>query len=501
MNKPKQINWFLYKWHDLSNLGVKSDMTLSFQKKVVLSNQLSVIFFFILLLLHIFMFFFYKQVPVLSFLSIFIILTVPVLNKFGYHKLNAVLLSTLTPFFILLFTTLAKLDENNNVQLIAYIFPRLLLISVLTMPFIFIDKKYKWLIFATVLFILACIFLMDLFDKLLGVDFFQVNLDISTYYLINLFVVFPVAIILLGLIFLTNINTKYEDKINRYVDELKTKNGLLKEQKQTIQNAYNTIEIKNRSITDSINYASRIQAAMLPDKDFTEIFPYRHFILFKPRDIVSGDFYWLKKIDNKLIVAVADCTGHGVPGAFVSMLGIAFLNEIVRKEVNTAAQVLEELRIQVKTSFKQTGDRRETKDGMDIALCIIDTQTNLLQYAGAYNPLYIIRNNELIETKATRNPIGIFIKETPFKNNKIQLQNNDKIYIFSDGYIDQFGGDEDMKFLTKNFKQLLLNISNKAFSEQKEILNTRIEKWRNGRDQIDDILIMGLEFQSNKNNV
>ncbi|MCK4664123.1 MAG: SpoIIE family protein phosphatase [Bacteroidales bacterium] len=492
------MKWFLNKWHNLSNLGVKPDMTLSFQKKVVLSNQLSVIFFFILFVLHIFMFFFYISLPVTSFLSIFIILTVPVLNKFGYHKLNAVLLSTLTPFFIFLFSAISKIDENNNVPIIAYIFPRLLLISTLTLPFIFIDKKHKWLMFATVLFTLACIFLMDPFDNLIDAGLFQVNLDISSYYLINMFVLFPIAIIMFGLIFLTNINAKYEDRIIRYVDELQTKNELLDEQKQTIQKTFNTIEIKNKNITASINYASRIQTAMLPDKDFLNLFPYRYFILFKPRDIVSGDFYWMKKIDKKIIIVAADCTGHGVPGAFVSMLGIAFLNEIVnKKEVKTAAQILEELRTQVKISLNQTDPDSGTKDGMDIALCIIDTQTNLLQFAGAYNPLYIIRNNELIEIKATRNPIGIYIKEKPFADNEIQLQNYDKIYLFSDGYVDQFGGEKNTKFLTKRFKQLLLDISSSPLEEQKQILNTNIEKWKKDIVQNDDMLIIGFEIQSN----
>ena len=498
MNKSVRIKWIQNKWHDLSFLGIKSDMTLSLQKKVVLANQLSIIFFFILLLMHIILHFYHGETTVLSLLSTLLILVTPFLNKLGFYKLTSVLLSVLSSFFFLLFSTISKFDENNNVQIIDYIFPRLLLLSALVFPFIFIDKKNKLLLIATVLFTLACIFLLDPFQKLLGVDIFQINLKISKYYLTNLFTVIPVTIILFGLIFLTNINTKYEDKIIQYLDELQTKNDLLEQQKQTIQKAYNTIEIKNKNITESINYARRIQNALLPDNDFLTLFPYPHFILFKPRDIVSGDFYWMKKIDNKVIIAVADCTGHGVPGAFVSMLGIAFLNEIVRKEVKSAAHVLEELRIQVKTSLNQTGNIDEAKDGMDIALCIINTETHHLQFAGANNPLYIVRNNELREIKATRNPIGIYIKEEPFANNELLLQNHEQVYMFSDGYADQFGGEKNSKFFTKRFKQLLTDISNKTIDEKKQILNTTIEKWKNGRNQIDDILIIGFEIQSNK---
>ena len=502
------MKWFPGKWRDLSNLGVKPDMTLSFQKKVVLSNQLSIIFFFILFVMHIFIFFFYKQVPVLSFLSIFIILTVPVLNKFGYHKLNAVLLSTLTPFFILLFTTLAKLDENNNVQLIAYIFPRLLLISVLTMPFIFIDKKYKWLIFATVLFILACIFLMDLFDKLLGVDFFQVNLDISTYYLTNLFAVFPVAVILLGLIFLTSINTKYEDKIIRYVDELQAKNELLDEQKQTIQKAFNTIEIKNRNITASINYASMIQKAILPQKEEIDRIVPENFILFHPKDVVSGDFYWIKEIEvftkkYKILTAV-DCTGHGVPGAFMSMLGVTFLNEIV-KEFYTelvAGEILNRLREEVKKYLRQSTDTKYLKDGMDLSMVIIDYEDMVLQYAGAYNPLYIIRNidgiyeKEIEIYKGDRMPIGVYIKDDKsFTNHEIKINNGDLLYMFSDGYTDQFGGEKGKKYNMNRFKEKLISICYLPLEKQKAELELEMKNWMGNKyDQIDDITILGFKL-------
>ena len=296
---------------------------------------------------------------------------------------------------------------------------------------------------------------------------------------------------------MTNINNKYEEKINSVLSELKT---------------------KNTQITSSINYASRIQSAILPNKEFIELFPFQHFIFFKPRDIVSGDFYWMKKTNNKVIIAVADCTGHGVPGAFVSMLGIAFLNEIIaKKEVKTASEILEDLRTQIIQSLNQKGANAENKDGMDIAICIIDTDTQLLQYAGAYNPLYIVFNDEnsriealksnknikihsfensksLIEIKATRSPIGIYINELPFVNNQIQLQKKDKLYMFSDGFVDQFGGIANTKYLSKHFRQLISKISKKPLNEQKQLFDSTLEEWKNTNEQNDDIIVMGIEI-------
>jgi serine phosphatase RsbU (regulator of sigma subunit) len=264
---------------------------------------------------------------------------------------------------------------------------------------------------------------------------------------------------------------------------------------ETVNQQKETIEQAHQKTQASISYASRIQQALLPSKKlFSTFFP-EHFILFKPKDIVSGDFYYLKKVNNFLVIAVADCTGHGVPGAFVSLLGISFLNEIVvKKEVRTAADILEDLRQQVKVSLRQIREDSQSKDGMDIALCVLDTRTNLLQFAGAYNPLYIIRNKELIEVKGTRSPVGIHIKEKNFENHEIQLQKSDSIYLISDGYIDQFGGDKGMKFMAKRFKNSLLEIAHESCQYQKELLNNELKDWMKDEKQIDDITVLGFKI-------
>ena len=260
------------------------------------------------------------------------------------------------------------------------------------------------------------------------------------------------------------------------------------------------ILLQQKHITSSIVYAKRIQNAVLPPEEFLlKIIP-EHFILFKPRDIVSGDFYWAAKKNNTSFIAAVDCTGHGVPGAFMSMLGISFLNEIVNKnpiEKLSAANILEQLRTYIKTSLRQTGKEDETKDGMDMALCSIDLDKNILQFAGAQNPLILIRNNELIQYKGDKMPIGIHIIEKSFTNHEIEIQKNDSLYIFSDGFIDQFGGDNNKKFMIRNFKNLLVEIAKKPMAEQKLFLDGILVDWISKStefDQIDDILVIGIKI-------
>ena len=283
------------------------------------------------------------------------------------------------------------------------------------------------------------------------------------------------------------------------LNELINQNTLVSEQKVSIEN-------QNKKITDSITYAKRIQDAVLPAEHFITEAGWEHFIFFKPRDIVSGDFYWIAKEDDNIIIAAADATGHGVPGAFMSMLGIAFLNEL--KEIMHQSKlqsnvILEKLRTKIKNSLKQTGKQNEAKDGMDIALCIINTSNLELQFAGAHNPLYIIRNENteapklqnsenLITIKPDRQPIGIHLKEKPFTNKTIQLEKNDTIYLFSDGYKDQFGGEKGSKFKSYQFKKLLSDISSKAMNKQKEILINTFEEWKGSLEQVDDVLVMGV---------
>ena len=285
-----------------------------------------------------------------------------------------------------------------------------------------------------------------------------------------------------------------KEEIQAQADNLLQANNEITEKNEILRKQKNEIEEKNQHITSSIEYASRIQNAVLPPKELIRKHLPEYFILFKPRDIVSGDFYWLKQIGSHTVYAAADCTGHGVPGAFMSMLGISFLNEIVNKtRFDKPAEILGKLRKKVKSSLRQTGKDNESKDGMDIALCIIDNENMILEYAGAYNPAYIIRKGVLHELKATRNPIGIYLKEKDFENHSFKLEKNDIIYTFSDGYVDQFGGEDNSKFKTKNFKKLLIEIYDKPMQEQKKILEGVFLKWKGNTEQTDDIIIFGVK--------
>lgn len=302
---------------------------------------------------------------------------------------------------------------------------------------------------------------------------------------IILFSVIGIAMIILGFGFIT-----YRQFLAK-----KKANILLEEQNIEIKQQRDQIFQQKQEITDSIHYASRIQEAILPrDTMLSKL--QDHFILFKPRDIVSGDYYWMTLKDSKTIVAAADCTGHGVPGAFMSMLGISFMNEIVnRSDTTQANEILNELRTHVVESLGQTGQEGEQQDGMDLALCVIDMKAKKVQYSGAYNPLYLIRNKEMIEYKPDKMPIGIHRdKKEPFSNNLFDVEIGDALYMFSDGYVDQFGGPKQKKFMSKNFKDLLLEIHEKPMEEQKEILNTTIEDWMGKVEQIDDILVMGMRI-------
>jgi len=285
------------------------------------------------------------------------------------------------------------------------------------------------------------------------------------------------------------------DEILQKNEELLQLNEEILAQRELIEKQRDIALQAQQEITDSIRYAKRIQAAVMPQREmFVEMVP-DYFIYFKPRDIVSGDFYWMKKLNKHIVVAAADCTGHGVPGAFMSLLGIAFLNEIVNESLTDAAKILDVLRIRIIEALHQTWKDDEAKDGMDIALSIINIETKELQYAGAYNPLYLFRNGELTEKKADKMPIGIHIKEpVSFNNQTIQLQENDSIYMFSDGYIDQFGGENGSKYKSRQFKELLHSIQGKPMKEQKEIIDNTHNNWKGDQKQLDDILIIGMHF-------
>jgi transcriptional regulator with GAF, ATPase, and Fis domain len=257
------------------------------------------------------------------------------------------------------------------------------------------------------------------------------------------------------------------------------------------------IEEKNKHITDSIIYAKRIQQAILPPEEVVTSHLKNAFVLYKPKDIVSGDFYWIERKDNKILFAVVDCTGHGVPGAFMSIIGFNGLNQIVNEyHITQPAEILNQLNKIISKTLKQRAEDSKIRDGMDISVCCIDLQKNTLEYAGANNPIFIIRNNEVLEINADKQPIGNFVGENEFKftNKELQLYANDKLYLFSDGYADQFGGPKGKKLKYSNFRQLLLDNHEKPMHIQKQMLDFMFEEWKGDLEQIDDVCVIGVKI-------
>lgn len=272
----------------------------------------------------------------------------------------------------------------------------------------------------------------------------------------------------------------------------------IEKERQHIQTLKNEIEAQHKEVTSSIRYAKLIQNAVLPSEEILKESFEDVFLFWRPRDIVSGDYYWMRRIGNTVIFTVADCTGHGVPGAFMSMLGVAFLNEIcVNFTPDTSpAQILEDMRQKVITTLNQRVNITEQKDGMDMALCILDLSTMKMQFSGANNGVYHVRGSQLTEYKAIKNPIGIHPKMKPFENTDIDVQHGDYIYMFSDGFADQFS-DTGKKYTSKRMRELItdINTKTKSATEQAQLLNAALDEWKGNYHQMDDILIGGYRIK------
>jgi serine phosphatase RsbU (regulator of sigma subunit) len=294
------------------------------------------------------------------------------------------------------------------------------------------------------------------------------------------------SIIIAFVYFFVRSQTRRLIKTNKILNE---KNHALSELK--IQK--NKIEIREKEMTDSLIYAQRIQEALLP----SEIYFRKHFkdsfIFFKPKDIVSGDFYWIGEKGDKLFVVAADCTGHGVPGALMSIIGMKIIDEAINVEnIESPAQILAVLDKGLEKTFsREKNIGTIIRDGMDLGLCVIDRKKRKLEFAGAFFPLYLIRDNQLLEVKGDKVIIGMNPECINYTDHEIDLLENDICYLFSDGYVDQFGGSEKKKFMYRRFRYLLLTIHGFPVDDQKSILEDNIKTWMGSNDQIDDIMVIG----------
>lgn len=299
------------------------------------------------------------------------------------------------------------------------------------------------------------------------------------------------------------LNRGLEEKVKERTREVVEQKEEIETQKEEIEAQLDlatmqrdTISRQKDQILDSIHYAERIQSAILPPVHLLEEHLADHFILFKPRDIVSGDYYWARLKGQKLLLAVADCTGHGVPGGFLSMLGISSMNEIVNRSKDLdPGKILEELRDVVISSMHQTGTKGEAQDGIEIALCVIDLKHNSMKYAGANRPLYLVRDGAVQHIRPDRMPIGIYEQDQlAFNTHSIKLTKGDSVYMFSDGYVDQLGGSRRKTYRAINFRKLLLGIQDQPMERQKAILVENMAQWQGEVEQIDDVLVMGFRI-------
>ena len=313
-----------------------------------------------------------------------------------------------------------------------------------------------------------------------------------------------ITVILIAFFIYNRLQVTHKQKklITEQKQKAEEQNKIVLEQKQELMKQKKMLEEQNKDITDSIRYAKNIQKSLLPtDQSIQDLFKRQgienllteSFILFKPKDIVSGDFFWMQHYKNRVYFAACDCTGHGVPGAFMSMIGSSLLDQtVLEMGITQPNEIFSEVRKGLIETLKQTEETQ--KDGMDAVLLSWDKK-NKLEFALAYNPLLLIRKGEIIEFKPDKQPVGFHMgQQKPFTHHELILEKEDTVYIFSDGYIDQFGGPKQRKFMLKNFKKLLLSIDDKTMDEQKTILKNTLAEWKGDTEQVDDILVMGVRF-------
>lgn len=311
----------------------------------------------------------------------------------------------------------------------------------------------------------------------------------------NEYILYGFGAVLLGLLGVVFAFWRSGKQRKEYTQELYSKNSEIESVNSSLNTAKEVLTVKNEEILDSITYAKRIQAAILPSEKHLHQSLKEAFVLYLPKDIVAGDFYWTEEVGDTILFAVADCTGHGVPGAMVSVICNNALNDTIKlQSITDPGKILDHTTDLILHQFEKAEE--DVKDGMDIGLCAFNRKTRQLKYAGANIPLWIVRDGQVIEIKATRQPVGKYVLRQKFQTNKIDLVDGDMIYMSSDGFADQFGGNRNKKFMKKNFKNLLIGISNKPIHEQNKVIKNAFSEWKSDNEQVDDICVMGVKFKA-----
>lgn len=504
-------------WKKVSYLGIHDGMPEDLHKNVVLTNRYAFTWIFLIIP---YIIIFLRYDTFVSYLLTGLIVThiiVLFLNRHRLFNLTRLIESTVPQAIIftigVFYYTRPGLDRLSIYHMLNLAF--------LNIPFmIFSLREYKFIIISISISIFYY-FSLEPINEVLKAEYSSIILTTKWFEAYNYII--SAGLLILGFIYIRNISDQYQRQVSKLLAEanktnqelVNQKNALTEQrdqiarqsleirfQKEKIENQHrealsqrDLIYSQNRSITESIYYARRIQQTILPPKSTLEAILKDYFIFFRPRDIVSGDFYWIDQIGDKVIIAVADCTGHGVPGGFLSMLGITMLSDAVGQSPELdPATILNQLRhLYLKSQRHQTEETKHT-DGMDVSLCILDRGQMSLQYAGAYSSLLIFRNQSLIEIVGDRMPIGYHFKmKGNFSTKQLELLPGDKLYLFTDGITDQLGGNnpEVKKYSMKRYRQQLTEIGDKPMDQQRSLIEKSFDDWRNGYDQTDDILVLG----------
>lgn len=530
-------------WKWISYMGVNESVGFETSRRIILLNRIAILLFTIVFLLRTGVILFGVQAlsvqSIMPFVAIFLILTIPYCNKLGYYTHISFFVSVIAPVMTLVFSTYSQ-ASNPVVNINHYYMPRLTMMGLLVLPLLLIDSRNKWLMYSALAVNIICVLLFDKMVDILGVPFDPTKIDFSHHDVIAKIMLLPIGFIIMAFMFITNLNRQYEklitglnedltrkninleqlneeitsqrdliavknDELEQFNEEITCQRDTIAIKNQQLETAHATIGAIHKDLTDSIMYAKNIQRAVLYDEYLPKGFFEDSFIYLKAKSHVSGDFYFYKEveIDGKdgLAVAAVDCTGHGVPGGFLSMLGITLLTEILQNApVKNAAEVLNILRERVKTTLNQTGKQLEQKDGMDMSLCIYYPKSRTIDFAGARNPLCIISaDGEVNIIKGDRQPIGVYIYEAPFTNHTLVLTGGEMLYLFSDGLQDQFGGERGKKLKLSKLSNFFATIAHKPCDEQKHAVKEFIAHWSHPAgqpryDQVDDIVLIGMKL-------
>jgi serine phosphatase RsbU (regulator of sigma subunit) len=511
---------FQQTWQKISNLGIQPTMTEIEQRSIILSNQIAALLIPVIAIITAIITTIAGAItPIAIFQPINIVLLFLVfyLNYKG-NTLSSRILMCVSPSINLTIVSIYTKTVGISATLAFTLLPRTGLVIMTLLPVLFFGyANWRYMLLGMVV-PFCCLAFFDFWHNLFGVDLLIIaNIPQQDYFLIRV----SYFIILLGaipaILVIQRLNIQYEQEVYQQKEEILTQRDDLDKKSTELQKLLHEISLKNENITASINYAKRIQTAMMPTEDEIKLTFPQSFVFFKPRDIVSGDFYYFSDLGHTVIMAAVDCTGHGIPGAFMSMIGNEILNEtILGKDYFDTDVILNELHFGVQKALKQK--ETQNQDGMDI--CLVSLKRNegkrnekfiSLSYSGAMNSLYIVKKKELqasefIEIKADKSPIGGLLSETKaYKFTKHTIDLTEKatsftFFIASDGYQDQFGGEKGSKFMVKHFKTLLASIGGETTEQQKQILEKTLHDWQNPHnkycEQVDDILVIGIKVEN-----